>query len=343
MAKVNIPRSVDDSFYRYTMPSLRVEYEGHGKNSRTLLSNLHGIAAALNRPETWCLKWISIQLGTSMVMMNGRSAIKGQHPLHGLNDCIDMFIDMYVLCSKCRNPETSIKGHQTIVLKCKACGHNTLVPENKFTRFMIHERISMKAPKRIEAETSGDDYWSSSMAWFVSTDKTSIQARLAELKSVPDAPLDMNESNVDNSSMYMAWAQRIFPQLKPQDQKILPVPKIGLDGKTIVWTNAESFCGCIHRDITHVQSYLTNELGTDCQLASGCLTMNVRLTQQQLQKLIGKYVSIYVACGECKSLDTMIAHHDRLEFRVCNTCGSQRSLDKITMGFRTIKKGDRKK
>ena len=64
-------------------------------------------------------------------LKNERYIVNGAHDSNKLQDLLDGFIQKYVLCSSCDNPETVItvnpkKG--TITSSCKACGYSGLLP-----------------------------------------------------------------------------------------------------------------------------------------------------------------------------------------------------------------------
>lgn len=49
-ALVNIPRDVDDIYYRYKMPVLKAKVEGKGNGIKTVVENMADIAKAMDRP-----------------------------------------------------------------------------------------------------------------------------------------------------------------------------------------------------------------------------------------------------------------------------------------------------
>lgn len=351
MAKVNIPRSVEDPFYRYQMPALRVMTEGKGKNSKTLMPNMHAIAKALDRSMVWIMKFMSFQLGAQVTTDGPSPYLKGVHSVDSLNGLLDHFIEKYVLCGTCGNPETHVKiSPQQCRLKCKACGHLTSTPsDTKFTRFILHTYAREKVVDAVPM-TSSVDYWSDAGSWSVSTQKEDVQARHVALKtgtacSTPSLPTPSESiKERDGDAEYQQSLKQIYPHLSEEtEKKQLPAPKLALDGRSILWTNYVDFCRHLQRDPLHLQSYLNNELGTETSLSAERLVFHVRINQAQCRQLIASYIAQYVTCGECKSLNTIMDSHDRLTFRVCLSCGSQRSLDKIQTGFRTVKKGDRQK
>ena len=56
---INIPRDVQDEFYRYKMPRLIAKVEGRGNGIKTVVVNMRDIAAALGRPAS-CTSLLSL-------------------------------------------------------------------------------------------------------------------------------------------------------------------------------------------------------------------------------------------------------------------------------------------
>jgi translation initiation factor 5 len=126
MAKmINIPRDVEDKFYRYTMPVLRAKVEGKGNGIKTVVENMGDIAKALDRPVEYPVKFFGFELGalTKVDVANNKYIVNGKHDAEALANTLDTFITKYVLCSKCRNPETDLKVKGEIITsRCRACG-----------------------------------------------------------------------------------------------------------------------------------------------------------------------------------------------------------------------------
>lgn len=59
-ALVNIPRDVDDIYYRYKMPVLKAKVEGKGNGIKTVIENMADIAKAMDRPPECMLFIIEI-------------------------------------------------------------------------------------------------------------------------------------------------------------------------------------------------------------------------------------------------------------------------------------------
>lgn len=142
---VNIRRDVDDKFYRYRMPLLTTKIEGKGNGIKTVIPNMADVARALSRPPSYPTKFFGCELGaqTSFDEKNERYIVNGAHNADRLRELLDGFIDKFVLCKSCKNPETELiilkQGrNETIIRDCKACGERTDIDmRHKLTTFIL--------------------------------------------------------------------------------------------------------------------------------------------------------------------------------------------------------------
>ncbi|KAL1696873.1 domain found in IF2B/IF5-domain-containing protein [Schizophyllum commune] len=160
---VNIRRDVDDKFYRYRMPVLTTKIEGKGNGIKTVLPNMSDVARALSRPPTYPTKFFGCELGaqTSFDEKNDRYIVNGAHDATRLRELLDGFIDKFVLCKACKNPETDLvilkQGRsEDIIRDCKACGERTGVDmRHKLTTFII-KNPPVKVKKGKKRTGAGD-------------------------------------------------------------------------------------------------------------------------------------------------------------------------------------------
>ncbi|KAJ5605532.1 eukaryotic translation initiation factor 5 [Penicillium lagena] len=141
MATINIRRDVTDPFYRYKMERLQSKIEGKGNGIKTVIVNLNSVAQSLSRPASYVIKYFGFELGAqaNAKPTDDRWIINGAHDAPKLQDYLDGFISKYVLCKKCKNPETDvIIKDDKITLDCKACGQRTDVdPRLKLSTFIV--------------------------------------------------------------------------------------------------------------------------------------------------------------------------------------------------------------
>lgn len=155
MSLINVRRDVSDAFYRYKMERIQTKIEGKGNGIKTVIINLSSVAQSLSRPGSYLIKYFGFELGaqTNIDPRDDRWIINGAHDAPKLQDHLDGFINKFVLCKKCKNPETDvvIKDNENIVLDCKACGQRSDVDLRlKLSGFIVKNQP--KKGKRDKAE-----------------------------------------------------------------------------------------------------------------------------------------------------------------------------------------------
>ncbi|GKZ21472.1 hypothetical protein AbraIFM66951_006655 [Aspergillus brasiliensis] len=155
MATVNIRRDVSDPFYRYKMERLQSKIEGKGNGIKTVVVNLNSVAQSLSRPPSYVIKYFGFELGAqaNAKPTDDRWIINGAHDAPKLQDYLDGFISKFVLCKKCKNPETDVNiKDEKIFLDCKACGQRSEVdPRLKLSTFIIRNGATGKGGKKDKA------------------------------------------------------------------------------------------------------------------------------------------------------------------------------------------------
>lgn len=163
----------DDPFYRYMVDCIIVY---HSKND-TIIPNLEIISKQTQRPANYLASYIAQKSGTDAKFDKLRNEWKfsGKIFKNILQNLYFDFVNLYVMCQKCHNPETNplIKGKkkcQEIVLECRSCGHISKhlksSIEDKIVKLMCThpmEPIKLKATKDNSKEVSQeasecDDY-----------------------------------------------------------------------------------------------------------------------------------------------------------------------------------------
>lgn len=160
---------------------------------------------------------------------------------------------------------------------------------------------------------------------------------------------DENKEN-DDDYLYTDLLDKIYSRLKPTkslSQKVaIPAPKIIKHGtKKTMWVNSAEICSVLRRDIDHVFLFFLSELSCLGSIdASQHIIFGGVFRQDHIQSVLKKYIVDYVSCGSCKKTDTILNKDPvlRLQFKVCNLCGSKVSVDNIKQGFRCTTKADRK-
>jgi len=133
-----------DFSYRYKMPALAVKHEGSSKMKRTVLLNLDELSRAVGRPAEHLLTYIgqSVCAASKVEKENRRVYVAGHHELRVLQQHVFDFIQRFVLCKQCRNPETMCykkgkKRSRIVYLKCKSCGgRSSLESSDQFMNYL---------------------------------------------------------------------------------------------------------------------------------------------------------------------------------------------------------------
>lgn len=199
---INIRRDVQDSFYRYKMPKLQSKIEGKGNGIKTVVPNMSDIAKALARPPLYTTKYFGFELGAQVIIAADadRYIINGAHDAPKLQETLDGFIDKFVLCRACKNPETDLVITKTgdINRDCKACGKLTPIDARHKLANVIVKNPPEKKKKSKKSKKDSDDEVEEDDAASDDELTRSIQAAAASLPSANTAPAD--DWSVDTSA-----------------------------------------------------------------------------------------------------------------------------------------------
>ncbi|KAF9763366.1 Eukaryotic translation initiation factor 5 [Nosema granulosis] len=133
---IDINRTTTDLHYRYKMPRISIQHSG---GSKTILVNLQEVSSSLKRDPLHILKYISYDLATQTKVDSKKYIVNGKHDARRIQDCIFDFIDLFVLCSKCENPETFYVDAGGLSKECLACGEKTKVPNHKLNATILKD------------------------------------------------------------------------------------------------------------------------------------------------------------------------------------------------------------
>ena len=143
MSKINIISggSNNDSHYRYKMQALKIKQE----TNFTILLNIDQVADDLKRDIGSILKFFGYSFGTRAKYDKKRKAgsLQGTFTKKQLEETLQGYIEDFVLCSKCKLPETEFKFNkkkETLKLKCAACGEKSKVKgDEKVISYLVKQ------------------------------------------------------------------------------------------------------------------------------------------------------------------------------------------------------------
>ena len=122
---LNINGKTDDN-YRYKMPPIKSSIAGKGNGVYTVFYNLQDVGKYLNHPSFLLLKFLSIYNGS--MLNEEKMTITGGYTEIELQKALQIYINRFVICSKCGVPETipqirkETKKLSYLDLKCSSCG-----------------------------------------------------------------------------------------------------------------------------------------------------------------------------------------------------------------------------
>lgn len=137
MLNITGTRTVIDPSFRYKMPGISVKIEGRGNGIKSVLTNIGEIANSLNRPPELLCRFIGIEIGAHAHMKETSGGgyecdntcvaiVNGEHTVSTIQNIVNRFIELFVLCPSCRLPETALVISKpplsTVKHRCSACG-----------------------------------------------------------------------------------------------------------------------------------------------------------------------------------------------------------------------------
>ncbi len=136
MSMINIsPNHINDPFYRYKMSKINTKYEGQGNGQRTILLNIQNIANEINRNVLSILIYMTCLFGCKYIYnKENQYVLYGTYQSNIIQKNIYNFIELFVLCYNCKNPETELKNGNLI---CKACSAISEIKVNKITEKIL--------------------------------------------------------------------------------------------------------------------------------------------------------------------------------------------------------------
>jgi translation initiation factor 2 beta subunit (eIF-2beta)/eIF-5 len=139
--KININKEQkNDPNYRYKMSEVLLKYEGQGNGQRTIFLNVSEISQELSREVETIILYLVTVLGCKCIENKEKQVVLyGTHTKETIQNAIYDYISNFVLCQKCKNPETQFlnKGKCEIEMKCNACPEISQIQLNKVNAKII--------------------------------------------------------------------------------------------------------------------------------------------------------------------------------------------------------------
>ena len=147
---INMQKDNFDPSYRYKMPPVEVKWEGSGNGKKTIIVNIKKISRSIQRNIDEIIKYIGQSANAKAKLMKGSNdweyaVVSGYITDDTLQNIIYDYIEKYILCTMCGNPETFYMcklSPMRVSKKCKACGNKEKINEDKITRYILNTFIS---------------------------------------------------------------------------------------------------------------------------------------------------------------------------------------------------------
>lgn len=134
----------------------------------------------------------------------------------------------------------------------------------------------------------------------------------------------MDDSDYDS---LLKKTEGILSKSTVSEQRLqIPNPDIIHEGKTTIVRNFADIVELINRDPKHISKFLMTEFGIGVTTSGRRLTINRKISADQIAAKIRQYMESYVTCYECKSPDTEIQKIGRTYVLSCKACGAQHPI-----------------
>lgn len=162
---------------------------------------------------------------------------------------------------------------------------------------------------------------------------------------VENVPITQNITT-DTDYTYEFLLNRLYtklyscnPELTQKRDRIKLKPlEVSKDGtKKTVFANFSNLCKELNRDKDHLMFFITSELCANASIdGNERLIIRGRYSPSHIEKIVRNYITQYVLCKGCKSMDTFIDKDKltRLTFLRCNVCQASISIKPIQNGYR---------
>lgn len=130
----------------------------------------------------------------------------------------------------------------------------------------------------------------------------------------------------DYSALLKRARAKVPAQVGTGERFVMPTADVLQEGKTTVVRNMAEVLDRLNRPSDHLVPILLRELGTAGSYEDGRLVLQGKVTEDNLNTRLTKYVETYVICGECGRPDTHLVKEDRTTVVKCDACGAHRPV-----------------
>jgi len=125
-------------------------------------------------------------------------------------------------------------------------------------------------------------------------------------------------------------ARSMIPDVELKRER-LEIPRLNhavIGMRTLVF-NFKELADALDRDPQHVLKFLSGEMATAATMQGSRAIFQGKFPQDTLQRLLKRYVEVFVVCPICKRPDTKIVREKRLSFLICKACGARSAIKQL--------------
>ena len=125
-SKINIRgiTEIIDPYYRYTMDKIKMEK----RKNVNVITNINNISKDLDRDPEMIILYIKKKLSIPLIYKKKEIIINSMIKSDEITNILYEFIEYFVLCGRCKLPETTLNiSEDCVELECKCCSYNTKI------------------------------------------------------------------------------------------------------------------------------------------------------------------------------------------------------------------------
>ena len=177
---------------------------------------------------------------------------------------------------------------------------------------------------------------------------------LEKKKSIkPEVPAGEQSEVIKEEYTYDELLERVYNLIKNHNPELsseranlkIPAPQINSVGKLrSAWMNFNAFVEGLNRPQEHLLNFVKGELGAEMNVAGtegDQLFIKAKVTKNQIEQILRKYIQEYVKCPNCKSFKTIIKRDQatRLQQLFCESCKTEKTIQSVKQ--QSVKAGKR--
>lgn len=290
------PKKADDNFYRYKMPAIATKVEGNGNGIKTVFPNMHEICSRIKRPESIMLSFFQSELGAQKIanQKDDKFIVMGSHAQERMQEKVYSYIERFVLCKHCRNPETtvSVEAREKVMLTCRACGKASAVSpgEKVYSAFVQYYKNEANLKKEAAAAATAAPASAATVAPAAGSLTAAKPVQKSTVADERENPIDILSRELQKNPTGVEGHIRTVFELRSSynlDDKL----QIRLAFRAVVQENEANFMGSLLKNIAFITRFaIVKEKSSTSDEA---IKMDLEKKEKTVQATLA---------GECESL-----------------------------------------